>query len=148
MVKNRHLARKCQKMSQFGSRNADFSKTGVAASRQRAASIIIWKNTYDGKRGGGPPQSKTLRVRDDSWKTQSVLECASPLALCHVNQDSGATCALPIIRISRSRGDKAHFKLGNLKSEIGNDSETPHVVTYGILKQRKYQRLSCFPAVV
>jgi hypothetical protein len=74
------------------------------------------------------------------------LECASPLALCRADQDSGATRALPIIRFSRSRGDEAHFKFGNRKSKIGNDSETPHVVSYGILKRRKYQRLSCFPA--
>jgi hypothetical protein len=148
IAKNRHLAGKRQKMRQFSSLNADFGKTGVAASRQRAASIIILKNCYGGKSGGGLAQSKTLRVRDDSLKTRSVLECSSPLPLCRVDQDSGATRALPIIRISRSRGDGAHFKLGNLKSEIGNDSETPHVVTCGILKRRKSQRLSCFPAVV
>jgi hypothetical protein len=120
MVKNRHLTRKRQKMGQFFSHSADFSKTCIAASRQRAASIIIWKNTYDGKRGVGPPHSKTLRVRDDSWKTRSILECASPLALCHADQDSGAT---------------------------PESARATHALP-GILKRRKSQRLSCFPASV
>jgi hypothetical protein len=35
----------------------------------------------DGKSGGGPPQSKTLRAARKLLKTRSVLECASPLAL-------------------------------------------------------------------
>ena len=34
-----------------------------------------------GKSGGGPPQSKTLRVRAGIETTRSVLECSSPLEL-------------------------------------------------------------------
>ena len=38
--------------------------------------------------------------------------------------------AQQIVNSSRSRGDEAQIKIGNWKPEIGNESETPHVVSY------------------
>ena len=53
--------------------------------------------------------------------------------------------AQQIVNSSRSRGDEAQIKIGNWKPEIGNESETPHVVSYKF--PEKFEEVLALPGI-
>ena len=53
--------------------------------------------------------------------------------------------AQQIVNSSRSRGDEAQTKIGNRKLEIGNELETPHVVSYKF--PEKFEEVLALPGI-